>query len=260
MTLDDLERVAALALVILSISFVLFAGTSTSAPGIEPKNSLDGQQLSSATTQAIQDAGSYTSNTTTIIRTDTETAVSETRRNVTFRVDLESDRGIRVTNETQTGEGSDRVGSRVVYTDGNTSYRRTDIQGNTTYVRQTGPPQTDQDITPVNTTRFEAGYASIINAISWEPNRTETVAGIPTFRYTATNVTNQQGLAGQSDARLSNVTGNIWLDENDVVRKVEIRYTLTANGNTRISHTALSVRNIGSTAVSRPGWVSEAEA
>jgi hypothetical protein len=257
MTLDDSEKVAIIALSLLSISFIVIAGASPSDSNIAPKSTLDGQQLSNTTTQAVQNAGSYTSQTATTI--DINTSVeSRTQRITTLRVDLESDRGIRITNETLISQGTTQTGSRTVYTDGNTSYRRTNIRGNSTYATQTGQ-QNRSRISPVNTTRFDAGYAPVVNAVSWAPNETETVSGTNTLRYTATNVSNPEALTGQSTTELSNVSASLWLDQNDVVRKFEVKYTLAANGNTRTTQASLSITNIGSTTVSQPRWLSEAE-
>lgn len=262
MDLDDTETIAIIVLTVLSISFVLLAGTSLSGSGseLEPKSDIDGQQLSNATAQTIQDAGSYTRQTTTMARTNTSLSASQNQQNVTLRVDLASDRGIRSTNQSLTRGGTTQTASRSVYTDGNTSYRQTNFRGNTTYETQTGQPRTRGGIRPVNVTRFDSGFAPIVDAVSWDPNGTETVSGTETIKYTATNVTDPRTLTGRSNVTLSNVSGALWLDQNDVVRKFEISYTLGADGETRTTSTELSITNIGSTTVTEPGWVSQARA
>lgn len=253
MSLNDSEKIAILVLALLSVSFVFIIGSSS---GLEPKDSLDGQQLSNSTTTTIEAAGSYTSQTSRTLSQNERL----NQQNVTLRIDLDADRGLRITNQTLDSQAITRIGSRTVYTDGNRSYRRTRIGGNTTYATQTGPRQGLRGIRPVNTTGFGASYAPIVDAFQWEANGTVTVAGVDMIRYTATNVTNSAALTGQSGGDLSNVTGTIWLDRDDVVRKLEIRYEVSANGNTRTVRTELTITDIGSTEVTEPAWISEAQA
>lgn len=232
------------------------ANNSTDGQTIEPMEQLNGSELTNATSAAAEDGGSYTVETDSYVLTNSSLGQSEGVTNTTTRVDFAADRGIRVSNQTSFGSPTGN-GSIVVYTDGNTSYQRINSSRGVSYSVQTG---TGFQIQPVNTTAYTQNYTGLTDAFEYEANGTTTVDGTTVVRYDSTNLTDASVFVGtNSNATVSNSSNTLYVDDDGVVRRVDLSYTVSSEaGSSRIDLTS-TLTDVGSTSVEEPGWLDEAQ-
>ena len=219
---------------------------------------LDGAALTAATGDAVEGGGSFTLETASTLtqsqNNQTRTVTSET----SLRVELDDDRGIR--NQTQTVESATDSQERttVVYTSGNTSYRKQTAQGGTTYDRQNGTTQTFGAIQPVNTARFAQNYTGIVDGFSWEQSGSGEVGGVAVTEYSVTGEPDKETLGLGGNTTIEDASGTLSVDSDGVIRQADIDYTVvTAQGSASIDATT-TLTQVGSTSVAEPGWLSEA--
>lgn len=219
---------------------------------------LDGQTLTTATSDSVESAGSFTVETTSTFTANQSGQEQTSTSDSTLRVNLDDDRGIR--NQTQTidtGDGTQEQ-STVVYTDGTTSYRQQTAQGETSYDQQDGNPQSFGGIQPVNTTAFAQNYTGIVDGFSWEQSGSSEVDGVAVTEYSLTGEPDKETLNLGENATIENASGTLYVDSDGAVRQADIAYTVTtAQGTTSIDATT-TLTNVGSTTVEEPGWLSEA--
>jgi hypothetical protein len=221
---------------------------------------LDGGNLVSATDDAIGEAGSYTieqQSTATGTQQGTEFTANST---TTTRVDLSAGQGLRESQRSQTTGGVKQAVSSTVYTDGETSYRQQEANGNVTYDTQTGSASGFGGIQPVNVTAFGQDYSQIVDAIAWEQDGTESVDGTTGTVYAATGVANESAFGANEGATVENVDASLLVDSDGVIRELSIAYTIESDGASTTVDVTVAITEIGSTSVSEPGWLSQAQA
>jgi len=226
-------------------------------PSLEPKDELDGEQLTNSTKTSVEDAGSYTihSRSTTIQGNRTLSV------NVTSHVNFEIDRGVRVYNQTAIGFIFRQNASAVVYTDQGTSYRRQNTSRGVSYDTQQGSSPGRGGITPVNVTAFNVNYTSIVDSFAWESNGTTTVDGTETIQYQSTELTDPSTFTSDQNSTVTASNSTVLLDRHDVVRELSIEFSVEdGEGQTVTVRRTLTLSNIGSTTVNEPGWLPEAQA
>lgn len=218
---------------------------------------LDGQTLTDATSDTIESAGSFTVETTTTFSSSQGGEERTSTSDSSLRVNLDDDRGIR--NQTRTIDSGNGVQeqSTVVYTDGDTSYRKQTAQGETTYDQQDGEPQSFGGIQPVNTSAFAQNYTGIVDGFTWEQTGSSEVDGVAVTEYSLTGEPDKETLNLGENATIENASGTLYVDGNGAVRQADIAYTVTtAQGTTSIDATT-TLLDVGSTTVEEPGWLSE---
>lgn len=213
---------------------------------------LDGATLTNQTADAAESSGSYSLNLSKTLTAERQGETLTDRTDEEWRIDFESGTGIRSTEATQSVDGSDQSASVSVYTDGNTSYRRQNSSNGASYDMQEGGYSTAGGTAWVNTTEFVQNYTGYVDEFGWERNGTQTVDGVTVTQYAVT----QNG----TSAGLGNVSGQMLVDGDGVVRELTLNYTLTnASPSTRVD-LSIVLSDVGSTTVEEPDWVSEAEA
>jgi hypothetical protein len=232
-------------------------GTAGDTPAPEPKSNLSYSQLYNATTQTIEDAGSYTSNMSRVQTGETGNSTTLVQTNTTRRVDFTADKGILITDESvETPQFSQNI-TISAYTDENGSYSRQMVSDIPSYRTSTGSDRAG--FRTVNISRAELNPLTVINAFEWEPtNGTEEVNGVSTLRYTSTNVTNPILVAGAPREDIANTQASVWLDGTDTVQKLTYSYTVQTDRQNETVESTFVLSDVGSTSVSEPGWVSEA--
>jgi len=229
--------------------------TTPDGPALEPMAQLDGAELTDATSAAVESAGSYTSHTESVFSLNTSLRQSRTLTNTTTRVDLDARHGSRTTTQT-VAVPTQATNSAVVYTDGNTSYRRVNTSQGVDYATQTGA---GSQIVPVNTTAYGQNYTVLTDSFEYEANGTATVAGTTTVRYTSTNLTDTSYFVGNSNATISNATSTMYVDADNVVRRASLSYTIEGTGGSSQTDLTITLTDIGSTTVEEPDWLSDAQ-
>lgn len=252
-------------LVVMVALLIGLAGCNTGSPGPdeggapEPMEELDGEQLNNATGMAIQDAGSYTSTTESeFSATDADGETVSTATSTT-RVDLENERGIRTANQTISGPRLNQASDTVVYTDGNTSYRRQNSSQGVSYDNQVGEPSGFGDIRPVNVTGYNQNFTFLTDAFEFEANGTTTVDGTETRRYDSTELVDSDVFAGPNNATVTSASSTIYLGGNNAIRRIDLEYVLDTGDQTAETSVTLTVTDLGSTTIEEPGWLSEAQ-
>lgn len=221
-------------------------------------SNLDGQTLTDTTAEVVESEGSFTVETSASFSMSQNGQEQSSASESSLRVNLDDDRGIR--NQTQSVDtaGGTQQQISVVYTDGNTSYRKQTAQGNTTYDKQEGEPQSFGGVQPVNTSDFTQNYTGIVDGFSWETNGSSEVDGVAVTEYSLTGIADKQVLGADESTTIENASGTLYIDSEGVVRQAEISYTFaTEQGSTSIDATT-TLSDVGSTTVEEPDWLSEA--
>jgi hypothetical protein len=218
---------------------------------------LDGQTLTETTSDAIESEGSFTLETdSTLSATQNgqqQTSITET----SLRINLDDDRGIRNRSQTIDGGSGSQAQSAVVYTDGNTSYRKQTTQGETTYDQQEGEPQSFGGIQPVNTDRFTQNYTGIVDGFSWEQTGSGEVGGVAVTEYSLTGSPDKETLGLGENTTIEGSSGTLSVDSEGVVRQINIAYTVTTEQGSSSIDATTTLTAVGSTTVEEPGWLSE---
>ena len=230
--------------------------TNGSGYGV-PGSELDGQTLTETTSDAIENAGSFTLETNSTLSATQSGQQRTSSSETSLRVNLDDDRGIRNRAQTIDGGSGSQAQSAVVYTDGNSSYRKQTAQGETTYDQQDGEPQSFGGIRPVNTDSFTQNYTGIIDGFSWEQTGSGEVGGVAVTEYSLTGSPDKETLGLGENTTIEESSGTLSVDSEGVVRKANIAYTVTTEqGSTSIDATT-RLSNVGSTSIDEPGWLSE---
>ncbi|MBX0304515.1 DUF7537 family lipoprotein [Haloarcula salinisoli] len=244
--------------------------TPTDGPDTEPDSDveangtgadLDGEELNNATRAAIEDAGSYTYQTTFRTASQSRRGQSRSRTNTTTQVDLEAEEGLRVSNYSSTGQQSSQTFSSTVYTDGNTSYQQRITSEGTNYSTQEGASTGFGGITPVNTSNFSQNLTFVTDGLVWETNGTTTLDGDTVTEYTLAGVEDEDAFIQRLRLRgtLTDISGTLYVDDDDVVRQTSLAYTVESQSGSLSAQSRLTLSDIGSTTVEEPEWTSEAE-
>lgn len=218
---------------------------------------LDGAALNAATTAAVEDAGSYTLETTTYQTSETDQGESIRRLDTTVRVDLDADEGIRQSNSSFQSQPLTQNSSITVYTDGNMSYQERITGGETNYSAQEGEPTSVRGgIRPVNTDSFTQNFTFVTSGVVWEENGTETIDGDSVTRYTLAGFEESNG---NSDATITDSTGTLLVDDSDAIRYIELGVTTQSDSGTSTVLLQYRLTDIGSTTVEEPDWLEQAQ-
>lgn len=218
----------------------------------------DGQSLTDATGEAVDDAGSYTLETSTVL-TQSQQGVTVTERlNSTIRVDFDAQQGVRESTQRRSNGNQTQEVSSTVYTDGNTSYRRQVVGGNTTYDTQEGAPTGLRGIRPVNVSSFTQNYTQLVDALDWEQDGTEDVDGTTATRYTATGVADKELLGLGDNATVESTEGSLLVDD-DVIQRMSLSLDVEGARTPNSIDIEIGLSEVGSTTVAEPDWISEAE-
>jgi len=218
---------------------------------------LDGQTITDTTSSAVEDAGSFTVETDSAFTATQGGEEQTSASSSSLRVDLENDRGIR--NQTQSFSTGNETQEQVsvVYTDGDTSYRKQTTQGETTYDQQEGPAQSFGGIQPVNTTAFSQNYTSIVDGFSWEQDGSGEVDGVAVTEYSLTGEVDKDALNLGENATVEDASGTLYIDGDGVLRQADIAYTVTTEEGTSSIDATTKLTDVGSTTVEEPAWLSE---
>jgi hypothetical protein len=229
--------------------------TATPADGqsIEPVAELDASYLNNNTEAAVEDGGSYTSETAYYLYLNTTRGESESWANSTQRVDFESGQGAREAAQTFLGDQPTTT-TQSVYTANGTTYQRLNNSLGVSYDLQTGDGGT---VRPVNLTSFQGNYTFLTSSFAYEANGTETVDGTTTVRYSSTNLTDDSYFVSSEDATVSDASSTLYVDDG-VVRRASISYNVTATTGSSATDLTISLTDIGSTTVQEPDWVDDA--
>lgn len=251
--------VVAMATLLVALAGCNTGGTVEPTPTDTLTAGLDGQQLNTDTTAALEEAGSYTLQVNSSSDTDGPDGDTLGVTNQTTHVDLDANRGVRITEQRFRSGQQERTGINEVFTDGNTSYRRQNTSQGVFYDRQEGAAEGRGAIQPVNVSSYTQNYTVVTASFEWEENGTETIDGTQTVRYTSVNLTDSSILFDREDVTISNASAMMYVDEENVVRRVTLEYTLQSNETTTQFEQTITLSDIGSTPVKDPTWLSEAE-
>jgi hypothetical protein len=247
---------AMVALLVATAGCSALPGGDSEAAGYDVAGSeLDGQTITDTTTEAVEDAGSFTIETSSTVTTSQGGA--EQTGLSTIQVDLDDDRGIRNQTQSYSTENQTQEQISVVYTDGSTSYRKQTVQGETTYDQQEGPQQSFTGIRPVNTTAFTQNYTSIVDGFSWEQDGSGEVDGVAVTEYSLTGEPDKDVLNLPENATVEDASGALYIDSDGVLRQADIAYTVTTERGTTSIDATTTLTDVGSTSVEEPGWLSE---
>lgn len=237
--------------------------TNDSTDTLQPMEELDGATLTNNTVSAVENGGSYS------LRADAEFVANTSRGNsstdtaITRRANFETDRGVRSINQTVSNPLRSGTSTAVVYTDSDSSYRLRNLSGqNVTYDSQTGTASGPGSIRPVNVSSYQQSYidyTNITGGFNWEANGTATVGDTTTIRYSSTNVSDSNYLVQNSNSTLTNASADLYVDEDGVVRRTDLTFTVENDGSTSSADISLVLTDIGSTTVEEPSWVAQAE-
>ncbi len=233
-----------------------------SAPDLEANGTgadLDGEELNDATRTAVEDAGSYTHQSLFLTASQTQRGQAVTRRTSTTQVDLEAEQGLRVSELSVDSPQSTQNSSTTVYTEGNTSYQQRITSEGTNYSTQEGEPTGFGGINPVNTSGFSQNLTFVTDGLVWEENDTTTVDGDTVTEYTLAGLEDQDAFTEGTRATLTDISGTLYVDDDDVVRQVSLAYEAESRAGTSTTQIQLTLSEIGSTTVEEPEWTSEAE-
>lgn len=231
------------------------ANNSTDNGGsLEPVEELNASYLNDNTEAAVQDGGSYTSETTFYQYLNSSRGESESWTNSTQRVEFDASQGARETTLTVLGDQS-RISTQDVYTENDTTYQRLNSSLGVSYEVQSGANGTVQ---PVNTSSFSQNYTILTDSFAYEADGTATVDDTTTVRYSSTNLTDDRYFVSGENATISNASSTLYVDADGVVREATISYTIGSDGATSTTEVTFSLSDIGSTSVDEPGWVDEA--
>lgn len=230
--------------------------TATPADGqsIEPVAELNASYLNNNTEAAVEDGGSYTSETAYYLYVNTTRGESESWTNSTQRVDFESDQGAREATQAFLGDQPTTT-TQNVYTANGTTYQRLNSSLGMSYDVQTGDGGT---VRPVNLTSFQQNYTFLTSSFAYEANGTETVDGTTTVRYSSTNLTDDSYFVSSEDATVSDASSTLYVDDDGVVRRASISYNVTATTGSSATDLTISLTDIGSTTVEEPDWIDDA--
>lgn len=224
-------------------------GTPSATDGGPDGTPVDTDSILAAHTEALDGAGSYTTNATIAI--NGSGPVSGTQ-SVSYLVDSGSDEAML----RQTFQGA----SVVQYTAGNTTYLRQTQGGNATY-RVASEPYGDgfQALTPVNTSQAAnlAGLGSVLGNVTYQQAGSATVDGVAVTRYEA---------SGSDAINLGNSPGNVTAfestlavaDDSGVVRTLTFTISIEQQGQTQEQDIEVTTSGVGSTTVPEPDWLDEA--
>jgi hypothetical protein len=244
------------------------AGDSTGDGSDDPAGSvetnvtgadLDGAALNDATAAAVEAAGSYTLQSNTVFATRQSTGSSLTQTTTTTRVDLEANTGIRVSDQTVSSPRFEQNTSRVVYTEDNVSYQKLTSSRGSNYSSQEGEATGLGGINTVNVTGYSQNLRYLSDGLVWQDNGTETVDGVTTTRYTLAGLSNVTAFTGNTTATITDMSGTLLVDDDDVVRRTAISYTAETRRGTTTVQFRFDLVDVGSTTVEEPDWTSRAE-
>jgi hypothetical protein len=214
---------------------------------------LDGTTLDNSTTAAVESAGSYTLTTAFSTNGTIQNQTYSTVASVTTSVDLEAAQGLSRTESTTTQGSRTSENTLVIYATSEGSYNRVGTGDNATY-----RTPDDRFVRNINVTSFSEDYSNLIDAIAWEQVGTETFQGTGVTRYNVTSVANATALVGGSGS-VNEASGSMLVDEEGVVRQISLSLRYEQQGSTTVQDVTVTLGDIGSTSVSEPGWVSEAQ-
>lgn len=248
-------------LVVMIALLIGLAGCNTGGTGgaPAPMDELDGAELNNATSDAVQDAGSYTTTTDSELVANSSQGQARSTATSTTKVDFQNERGLRTASQSISSPSLDQASERAVYTDGNTSYRRQNSSQGVTFDNQEGEPSGFGDIRPVNVTGFNQNFTFLTDAFEFEPNGTATVDGTETRRYDSTNLTDNSAFARSGDTTVQSASSTVYLGSNNAVRQITLEYTLESDGQTSRTSVTLAVTDLGSTTVEEPDWLAQAQ-
>lgn len=216
----------------------------------------DGRALGESDVFAAHDVRIRAAGNVTITRTETVSRDNATTsREFAYRIDFDRDRYWSRVVES----GPRWTTTRVAYVAGETLYRKTVAGGgDPTYETVRDPARNG---TTVGDLPPGAVRGLLVNqglAANLEPDGTVTFEGRTVRRYTATTLPDETRRSFRSVAEFELT---MLVDDDGVVRLFE--YTIlarTAVGERYYEHSRLTVRDLGNTTVSRPGWVGNATA
>ncbi len=181
---------------------------------------------------------------------------------VDFRLTVDGDgRNVSLRGEVTPGEdrGWMRVGTAdgvgTYYTEDGTTYRKVTVDGTTDY------GTTDQVSAIPEATRFGADARArdaLWNA-NWTFDGIVQRDGEHLLRYEATDVTLPSEVDVDRETADATTGGTLLVDEDGVVRHVEVSATVETDRRTVEYGVTVSFSAIGSTAIERPDWIDRAE-
>lgn len=218
--------------------------------------SFDATRLNGDHVEALRAAGSFTTASELVIRSESRTRYI----NGSYAVERGGP-ALGVANITYASDGNvTDYPTTTRYTEGDTTYERqverTD-DGREVRYRKGSEPYDDSEPTPVNTTvAYTLGEIArgVIDASAWNETGTGTYDGAPVTRY---DTSGDQFAAGPE---YGEATGGATLvvDEDGVVRYVAYRF-VTVQGGERTEYVyAASYTAVGNTTVEEPAWTDQA--
>lgn len=229
---------------------------STPSTGAGSAVSFDAARLNGDHVEALRAAGSFTTASELVIRSESQTRFI----NGSYAVERGGP-ALGVANITYVTDGNvTDYPTTTRYTEGDTTYERqverTDDGRETSY-RKGSEPYGDAEPTPVNTTvAYTLGEIarSVVDASAWNETGSGTYDGAPVTRY---DTSGDQFAAGPEYGEAAGAA-TLVVDEDGVVRYVAYRF-VTVQGGERTEYVyAASYTGVGSTTVEEPSWTDQA--
>lgn len=214
--------------------------------------SFDATRLEADHVEALRAAGSFTTGSELVIRSESQTRFI----NGSYAVERGGP-SLGVANITYVTDGNvTDYPTTTRYTEGDTTYERqverTDDGREKSY-RKGSEPYEDSDPTPVNTTvAYTLGEIArgVIDASAWNETGTGTYDGASVTRY---DTSGDQFAAGPGFGDAAGAA-TLVIDEDGVVRYVAYRFVTAQNGERTEYVYAASYTAVGDTTVEEPSW------
>jgi hypothetical protein len=138
-----------------------------------------------------------------------------------------------------------------------------DTLGAPTYTKETAPyEQLDPVLTPNSTLEMDSASSSFLQNFSWSYEGTTTVNGKTVGKYVASSKQEGTKLPGSfstAPANISDVSGEVYVDEQGFPVQTKITYTMPGQDGPVTVTVDYSLTKIDQTSVSEPSWLSEAK-
>ncbi|WP_182024143.1 DUF7537 family lipoprotein [Haloquadratum walsbyi] len=258
-------------IIVAGVVFLLIiAGCSApTAPGPDdstfeslPQSGLNATEIADAHITGLSAAESY------IIQTEQRTVTETTNVSViqqtesTRRIDLRANQELLVATTTQQQEAQSQSQSQPQ----SRSVQSTDQYYNnngTIYVNQTQSNQSQYAIqqgqqATVNTTAQRSLIERLINTIEYRRVEQTQRGDTAVIRYELQSVTDVQNLTQTSTATVENATSTLVIDENGVIRELQLNAQFRTDRRTLRIRFATNYTQLGETTVSEPNWTDDA--
>jgi hypothetical protein len=220
----------------------------------------DGLSVTADHTEALRNAGSFTSSlnitsTTTQNGTDSTTGIE-----LDVMIDQGGDRGY--INQT--------IGSRLgdinaeSYTAGEETFQRSSSPFGTQYFYGT-EPYADSNVTPVNVTSAGVGGEQLLfgaGNLTWTEEGSDTRDGVDVTHYSVSDADAIEQAGGQlapNATSIDSVSVDAYVDGDGIVREMSWSFSgIDQNGNEFDFESTYRTTDVGSTTVEEPGWLDEA--